>query len=441
MTSAGSRLSPSTPSSSIPSSSTFPSVAYLVRVLEGAVRVLKPGGHIFLGDVRSLPLLDAFYASVELSAGDDGVDVAALQHRLISRRTEEHELALAPAFFAALRQTMPDISRVELQLKRGWHHNELTRFRLDASLAVKSPSAPERVPRWIDWHELASTEAIAAAAAGEPALAVRGVPNARVRQELSALARIVDQRNGADDAESDERQTSVVEPEEIWALAGRLDCEVVVSPSTEDPRGAVDVLLHRCEPRGDLCVAEFGLPEGTDSAALTTYATDPLRGDRARRLVPALNRYLKSVLPEQMVPSAMVLLTALPRTAAGKVDRKALPSVTRISTGDESLVAPRNDVEQRLAAIWAEVLKYRRVGIHDNFFTHLGGHSLLATQLVSRLRDAFGVDLPLRRLFEAPTIAELALVIEDALIDIIRDLDDEDVKRLVEEQGGYLAES
>ena len=121
-------------------------------------------------------------------------------------------------------------------------------------LRSECPSAPERVPRWIDWHELASTEAIAAAAAGEPALAVRGVPNARVRQELSALARIVDQRNGADDAESDERQTSVVEPEEIWALAGRLDCEVVVSPSTEDPRGAVDVLLHRCEPRGDLCV-------------------------------------------------------------------------------------------------------------------------------------------------------------------------------------------
>jgi acyl carrier protein len=112
-----------------------------------------------------------------------------------------------------------------------------------------------------------------------------------------------------------------------------------------------------------------------------------------------------------------------------------------LRASEESFVGPRNEVEQRLATIWSEVLKYRQVGVHDNFFTHLGGHSLLATQLISRVRDAFDIDLPLRRLFEAPTIAELAVVVEEALIDIIQGLSDDNVRRLVEESGGYVSEN
>jgi amino acid adenylation domain-containing protein len=126
-----------------------------------------------------------------------------------------------------------------------------------------------------------------------------------------------------------------------------------------------------------------------------------------------LRTFLQQKLPDYMVPSAFMVLDALPLTPHGKVDRRALPTPDRAgSTIDGSFVAPRTPAEEVLAGIWAQVLRVERVGIQDNFF-ELGGHSLLATQLLSRLRDAFQVELPLHRLFAAPTIAGLACAIEE----------------------------
>ncbi|MFP2933494.1 condensation domain-containing protein, partial [Pyxidicoccus sp. 3LG] len=124
--------------------------------------------------------------------------------------------------------------------------------------------------------------------------------------------------------------------------------------------------------------------------------------------VSALRAFLQQRLPEYMVPSALVRLDALPLTAQAKVDRKALPAPDAVQTSpSKTWLAPRTPTEELLANIWAQVLRVPRVGLQDNFFD-LGGHSLLATQLNSRLRDAFGVDLPLRTLFEAPTLGALA---------------------------------
>ncbi len=124
-----------------------------------------------------------------------------------------------------------------------------------------------------------------------------------------------------------------------------------------------------------------------------------------------LQEFLRQRLPDYMIPSAIVLLDAIPVTPAGKVDRLALPepSCARVEVG--SYVAPRNSVEVMLAEIWADLLQVERVGVHDNFFA-LGGHSLKATQVISHLRARLGVELPLRALFEAPTVAGLAALVE-----------------------------
>src|SRR5439155_7318040 len=115
--------------------------------------------------------------------------------------------------------------------------------------------------------------------------------------------------------------------------------------------------------------------------------------------------FLKQQLPGYMVPSAFVLLAALPLTPNGKVDRNTLPApdVHAAASAD----GPRTAIEELLAGIWATVLHQERVNVDADFFS-LGGHSLLATRVVSRLRDTFQVDLPLRTLFEAPTLASLA---------------------------------
>ena len=121
--------------------------------------------------------------------------------------------------------------------------------------------------------------------------------------------------------------------------------------------------------------------------------------------------YLKKKLPNFMVPSAFMFLESLPLTPNGKIDRRGLPAVEAVSRITFDFTAPHTAIEEIIEGVWRQVLNLKRVSIHENFFD-LGGHSLLATQVISRLRDAFQRDLPLRAIFEAPTIAELAAFIE-----------------------------
>ena len=134
----------------------------------------------------------------------------------------------------------------------------------------------------------------------------------------------------------------------------------------------------------------------------------------ARPAASDLRNFLRGKLPEYMVPAGFMVLDALPLMPNGKVDRGALPALDRaLPELGEAFVMPRTAAEELLAEIWVQILGIERVGIHDNFF-ELGGHSLLATQVVSRIRDTFGVEMPLRRLFELPTVSGLAKDIEVA---------------------------
>lgn len=184
-------------------------------------------------------------------------------------------------------------------------------------------------------------------------------------------------------------------------------------------------LDHQVKIRGyriELGEIETALAQHDEIQEAVVVVREDLEGDK--RLVAylvakdgvnvvseGLRGYLKSRLPEYMIPSAFVLLDELPLTPNGKVDRKALPAPNSTrQLEDETYVAPRNAVEEALASIWAQLLGVERVGIFDNFFD-LGGHSLLATRLLSSLRKIFRLELTLREVFEATTIAKLAEIL------------------------------
>src|SRR5262249_45406617 len=161
-----------------------------------------------------------------------------------------------------------------------------------------------------------------------------------------------------------------------------------------DVRQAV-VLLREDTP-GDKRLVAYVVPE---TEKLDSFLTSELRSQVQKKL------------PDYMVPSAFVLLAEFPLNPSGKVNRSALP-VPPDTSQTNAYVAPRTATEQKLAAIWREVLKVKQVGVEENFFD-LGGHSLLAAQVMSRVRSTCRVELPLRALFEAGTVAELARIVDE----------------------------
>ncbi|GAK54268.1 amino acid adenylation [Candidatus Moduliflexus flocculans] len=147
--------------------------------------------------------------------------------------------------------------------------------------------------------------------------------------------------------------------------------------------------------------------------------------------IQELRQFLQATLPEYMIPAAFVFLDAMPLNPNGKIERRALP-IPELAGAVERYVAPRTPTEQILADIWAEILGVERVGIHDNFF-ELGGHSLMATQAISRIREQFGVELPLRVLFEVEDIAALA---ETLVAKQLEDVDAQTLESLLAETEG-----
>lgn len=186
---------------------------------------------------------------------------------------------------------------------------------------------------------------------------------------------------------------------------GRIDYQVKIRGYRIEP-AEIQVVLEAHENVAEVLVTvREDIPGNKRLVAYVVAAaqTTPVAGE--------LRDYLKERLPEYMAPSVFVMLDEMPLTPNGKIDRRALPAPdTTRPEMTRSFVAPRNAIEETLAGIVLKVLNLQQVGVHDDFF-ELGGHSLLATQVISRLREAFHVELPLREIFEHPTIGELAQVI------------------------------
>ena len=183
---------------------------------------------------------------------------------------------------------------------------------------------------------------------------------------------------------------------------GRIDQQVKVRGFRIEP-GEVEAALRAHPAVGEAVVAARA--DGNGGVRLVAYHL--AAGGAGHGEASALRAWLRERLPDYMVPSAFVALESLPLTPSGKTDRRALPAPETEAAAAAEPVPPSTPVEEILAGIWAGVLRTERVGVHDDFFA-LGGHSLLGTQVVSRIRVAFGVELPLRALFEEPTVAGLA---------------------------------
>ena len=410
----------------------FPSVDYLLQVLQQAIHTVAPGGFIFIGDVRSLPLLSAFHAAVGLERADNTVSREQLQQQVQTAIFQETELAIDPTFFHALKQHLKRIGHIQIQLTRGRYCNELTQFRYNVILHIENSnclsshgqSEGSSCPPFqgglggssqLNWtQDNLNLAQVRQHLVEKPTiLKITGIPNARVMAAVKTAQWLEEETQAPKTAGKmrealEQVASSGIEPEDWWNLAAELSYTIDVSWSNADSTGCYDAIFQHPSAiaNGALLLSQ---QQVNPTRPWKTYANDPLQTQFARHLIPQLRSDLEQNLPQYAIPSAFVVLSALPLTPNGKVNRRALPAPELIKQwgADDT---PRSPIEQKLASIWAELLGLKRVGIHDNFF-QLGGHSLLATQLTSRIRDAFGVELPLRSVFESPEVAQLALAI------------------------------
>ncbi len=404
----------------------FPSVDYLLQVIAGAVKTIADQGQIFLGDIRSLPLLEPYHAAVQLARAEANKPLEQWQKQVNQSVATEEELLIEPQFFIALKQRFPRISWVEIAPKRGQAQNELTQFRYDVTLHLDTDVQKTTIP-WLNWQRdrfsLAQLQDKLKLEQPEY-LGIRDVPNQRLQKALQILDCLENPPGVTTVGELRqllEKNTGIgINPEQMWQLGEQLGYTVHLSWWEGSQDGSFDVVFCRQNAILEPIISKVDqqpYPNFWDDGTIipkswTDYTNNPLYGKLVQKLVPQVREFVQQKLPSYMVPQAFVLLNTLPLTPNGKVDRRALltpDTATRnLATG---FLAPRTPIETQMSQIWSEVLGVERIGIKDNFF-ELGGHSLLATQVISRSRDLFSLELSLQNLLEYPTIANLAQIIE-----------------------------
>ncbi|MFH1341583.1 MAG: AMP-binding protein, partial [Pseudomonadota bacterium] len=373
----------------------FPSRDYLLRVLQGALGCLAPGGRIYLGDVRSLSLQRLFAVSVE--ARQHALNPAALLARAANRVRFDKELVLDPGFFLRFAAD-PGQGTVRIALKRGAAINELTKYRYEVLIDTGRDGGqpPARSIAWAALDPgLAPIEAIIAQArAADGSICITGVPEGRLLDDLRTLASV--------DPDTAPAIDTAPHPESLATAAAAAGFEVDFAMSARASDGVYDLLLY---PGGSARPVS-ALEASVADRPWAELSNNPLQTAVGRSLVPELVAHLGRLLPDYMVPTQIAVLDRMPLARTGKIDRRALPSIA--STPDlEPPAAPADDAEHAIHAIWRDLLQRDRIGRTTNFFD-AGGHSLLLVRLLHRINGHFGRNLALVDLFRATTIAAQA---------------------------------
>ncbi|WP_139836915.1 non-ribosomal peptide synthetase, partial [Mycobacterium szulgai] len=377
----------------------FPSAGYLLEVLATAVQLLAAGGALYLGDVRNLGLQPTLSTAVICAQAHPEDTVAVVKQRIQRHVLAEQELLLAPEFFTTLPQQLPQIAAVDIQLKNLDAINELSSYRYDVMLhttptTVHSLAALPTQP-WQRWRNLT---ALAHYLKDQQPHSIRvtAVPHGGIAPDM-ALAHALAQAEDSTPLTALRPTTSAPEavlPHQCHLLAEQLGYTAALTWSATP--GLMDLILMPADH--DAALSDVYLPTPTPGDA--EHASDPT----ANQCAGEIRRWVADRLPEFMVPSVVMVLDALPMTPNGKVDRKALPRPEFTST--VAYRDPRDGREAVLVGLFAEVLDVARVGIDDGFFD-LGGHSLTVTRLVARIRTELNVEVPIRAVFEAPTVTQL----------------------------------
>ncbi|NKB56366.1 MAG: amino acid adenylation domain-containing protein [Alphaproteobacteria bacterium] len=394
----------------------FPDTDYLTTVLDNALRALRPGGVIFLGDVRELGALDAFHAAVLRANADDQFDATRLREELRSLAGRETELVFDPGWFEDYASSQPSLTAVEIAYKEGIFRNEVIDFRYD--VVLRKGGAPTFVePDLI--HACAADETgleplwTRLAAQPEACVLVKNIPNTR-RQDAFAFHRLLQANcNGEYPGPS---EPPAYNPGDVVCKGRALGYEVTLLPDRTGSPEHFAALLVKNGPGVTIWshrpkTAQMRHAPAQLSNALQQSLAVP--GQDHKSLIGDLQQRTASSLPGAMCPAHYVILRELPLTPARKVDRHALPlPLNGRPDLPTAFLPPRDALEMQLANIIGDILGVSSVGARDGFFD-LGGDSLATVELLLAIEDALGVSVELVHFLDAPTAEGLAILINE----------------------------
>ncbi|ETA91408.1 peptide synthetase, partial [Mycobacterium avium 10-5581] len=378
----------------------FPSARYLTEVLAVAMRLLAPGGALFVGDVRNHSLQGAFQTGVAIARTTGDADADEIRQRVHHAVLGEAELLLAPEFFTTWADGHGSAAGLGIEVKRGLADNELNRYRYDV-VVYKAPATVRSVAGADSWawtqctgldglqHRLASQRPNTIRVTEIPRAGV--ISDVHIQHGLDGGLPLTDALALADDADA-------VVPEQLHRIGETAGYHVSVTWGAQP--GTVDaVFVTAADAKQTPALTDLYLPPA-GSHRVTNYASDPQTNIK----LAAVRQQLSAWLPEYMVPTHIVVLDEFPMTSSGKIDRKALPAPVFATT---AFRAPQTPTEKILAGLFADVLSVDKVGADDSFFD-LGGDSLSAMRLIAAVNTVLDTDLSVRAVFEAPTVAQLA---------------------------------
>jgi amino acid adenylation domain-containing protein len=327
----------------------FPDLQYLLAVLRQAVRVLRQGGEIFIGNVLHLGLLRVLHSALQLKKAPATINVAQLKKRIARAIGEERRLAIHPYFFELLPAHIPGIQATGVQLHRDTTSGELAGYHYDVVLRKSQASARRAIREPLDGRVLRLEKDTAAQ---------RLIEASDGRLEVGPLQ-----------AQLNDLRPATLDPEQFW--------------------------------RGDTALGE------EVRQPLHAFINSPLHDSLAPQLIPQLREHMKQTLPEYMIPTLWVMISQMPLTPNGKVDRNALPGLESLPRDMGECVAPRTPTERILTDIWKQVLGVDYLGVRDNFLD-LGGHSLHAMKLVAKTAQQLAVELSVADVLQFPTVETMA---------------------------------
>jgi pristinamycin I synthase-3/4 len=388
----------------------FPDVEYLQLVLRESIRVTRTDGHVFVGDVRSLPLLKAFHTSVQLQKAKRETTLSELRARVEYALKNEEELVLDVKLFLELHRHCSRLRRVESWPKSSLSDNELARFRYDVMLHIgelkETLRESERAIGWDadgHWKE----ELITFLRSGRRiSVGVRGIRDLRVESAVEAARSLWsnDVTSNVAELKAATNRGNGEHPASVTEIAERLGVDMVWEGFA--PGGTLDAIFNpQWEP------LEMQLNTGPRITDFRVYANVPAHRTGNADFIRSLKLRLAETLPTHMLPATVNVLAEWPLTANGKLDRGSLPAPDRFSTREYH--APRTADQESLCRIFAQTLGVDRVGLTDDFFD-LGGHSLLAIRLIARIRDELAADVTIANILGTPIVGDLTEILESA---------------------------